>query len=83
MKENIKDVLFLFKSQWKESKMQIFLKMLYGLCLSFQNLPTVIFPAIIIDEILGNRRMDVIVLDVVLFAFFMFLPNFILSFLSV
>ncbi len=82
MRENICDVIFIFKSQWKESKVQILLKIIYGLCTSFQNLPSVIFPAMIIDEILGNRSHKVIVLYVVLFAFCMFIPRFILSFIG-
>ncbi len=82
MRENIRDVAFIFKSQWKESKIQILLKIIYGLCASFQSFPAVIFPAMIIDEILGGKRLETIVLYVVLFAFFMFLPRFILSFLD-
>ena len=82
MKNSLKDLLFIIKSEFKESKIAAILQIIYGICLTFQSTPSVIFPALIIDEITTEGRWSIAVIYAALFAFFMFLPKFILSFIE-
>lgn len=82
MKTTLKDILSIMKVQFSECKETFFFQLVYGFCLSFQNMPTVIFPAMIIDELTGSRNRDILILYIVLFAGSVFLIRYISAFIE-
>lgn len=82
MKTTIKDILSIMKVQISECKETFFFQLVYGFCLSFRNMPAIIFPAIIIDEITGPSNSGKLSLYIVLFAGSVFFIRYVSTFIE-
>lgn len=82
MKTTLKDILSIMKVQFSECKETFFFQLVYGFCLSFQNMPTVVFPAMIINELTGSRNSGILILYIVLFAGSVFFIRYISAFIE-
>ena len=72
MNSSVKDILSIVKIQLTECKESFFYQVLYGFSLSFQNIPMIVFPALIIDEITVNHNISQAVVYICLFAIAVF-----------
>lgn len=82
MNSSVKDILSIVKIQLTECKESFFYQVLYGFSLSFQNIPMIVFPALIIDEITVNHNISQAVVYICLFALAVFFLRYLSSFIE-
>ncbi|MCI8691849.1 MAG: ABC transporter ATP-binding protein [Lachnospiraceae bacterium] len=79
---NLGNLLYVLKYSLKDNPKGMAIEFLQGIFQVLQNLPEIIFPSLIINAVLGQKQLDKILVLAGVFAFLVFLPRYILSFLG-
>lgn len=77
----MKNLLFLFKTQIKESPQSVFYELIYGFFTSFRPFAAILFPKFILDAVLYQKAPSGILLTIAIFSLLEFVFSYICSFI--
>ena len=77
----VKNLIFLFKTQMKESPKSVFYELVYGFFTSFRPFAAILFPKFILDAILYQKAPSVVLLTIAIFSLLEFIFSYICSFI--